>query len=156
MKKFLAICPGCGSDDTTECRWSGELSGGDREYEGPWIECNDCGLQGPKAVWRHMAARRSDLQRALGLDGLAGREMDYLRAIEAFSEKMFRELKANDSEKGNFLDWKPTATGAKSELEHHFHKLVIALNNHKKHDITEFAADLANIALAIDLALGAK
>ncbi len=76
--------------------------------------------------------------------------------IEAFGLKMFRELKANDASKGNFLNWRPKRSNAQYELEHHFGKLTANIKCGKKHAISESCADLANVVMAIDGSLGAK
>lgn len=153
----LYTCPGCGSTNTNKCNWSGEISGGEAEYSGLWIECLDCGLQGPKAVWDRMAKRRADIQRALGTVQPGNEHQQrYSAVIEEFGQKMYRELVANDPEKGDFLHWVPSPAQAVSELEHHFFKLVGGVNRGKKFEISEYAADLANIAMRIDQHFGAK
>jgi len=151
------VCPACGSDQTAKCDWSGQIGqDGQSEYSGLWIECLGCGLQGPKRVWDRMAKRRADIQRALGIIDPTDHQKRYMVAIEEFGQKMFRELVANDPKKGDFLTWAPPTHQAVSELEHHFLKLVGGMNRGKKFEISEYAADLGNIALAIDRHLGAK
>jgi hypothetical protein len=153
-KKFLPICPACGSEDTTECDWSGEIGEPPQDYEGPWIECKGCGMRGPKIVCKMLMRRRSDFEKALGLENLSAHDRAYMLAIERFGQRMFCELKANDARKGNFLDWKPGTNDAPSELGHHYHKLVIAIQKGKKHRISEFSADMANVVMAIALTQG--
>ncbi len=151
------ICPACGSTRTAKVSWSGQIGeNGQDEYQGLWVECLDCGLQGPKKVWDHMAKRRTDLGRALDIADPSDHQKRYMEAIELFGQKMFRELAANDPKKGDFLAWAPSAEQASSELEHHFWKLMGGIRRGKKLEVSEFAADMGNIAMAIDRQLGAK
>ena len=152
------VCPACGSAEMSECHWSGQIGhNGEDEYQGWWIECLGCGLQGPEKVWTRMAKRRSDIRRALGLtDPATEHQQQYMVAIEEFGQLMFRELVANDPKKGDFLTWAPTKDQAVSELEHHFFKIVGALNRGKKTEVTEYSADMGNIAMAVARQLGVK
>ncbi len=68
---------------------------------------------------------------------------------------MLTELMANQEKKGNFLAWLPERDDAKSELEHHFYKLVSAIDQGQRAKITEHCADMANIAMGIHRNLGA-
>lgn len=154
--KFSYVCPGCGNAEVSECEWSGETRGGTDEYQGAWIECVACAMQGPKMVWDKMARRRADMEVAMGLADLPPHEKRYLEAIEAFGRKMFRELRSNDPKKGDFMAWSPKKEDALSELTHHVMKLESALNLCKKMAVTEYCADLANVVMGIDSSLGAK
>lgn len=70
----------------------------------------------------------------------------------AFIARMERELQANQH-KGNWPDWIPNLTNARSELGHHFGKLDSQLragvSEERARFISEFTADLANIAMKI-------
>lgn len=158
--RFEHVCPGCGSTEIQTVDWSGQIGkDGKDEYCGLWMECLACALQGPKPVWDRMAKRRAEIQRALttsGVEALPPQHQGYMQMIEGFGLKMFRELKANDATKGNFLNWKPKKGEAVPELEHHFVKLTAALGGKKKHQVSESCADMANVVMAIDASLGAK
>ena len=65
-----------------------------------------------------------------------------------FAEYMQRELDEN-THKGCWYDWTPTAAQANAELEHHRYKLSCALSVGTREQVTEFAADVANIAMKI-------
>ena len=65
--KLTHVCPACGSTEIQKLSWSGEVGPEEDEdfYSGPWMECLDCALQGPKLCWDKMARRRLDIQAAL-------------------------------------------------------------------------------------------
>jgi hypothetical protein len=153
--KLLYVCPACGGTETQKVQWSGEIGpGGENDYNGWWIECLACGLQGPKPVWDRMARRRQDIQRALNL---SDQDRRYTSAIEGFGQKMFRELKARDLHTGgNLLAWQPGNDEATAELKHHCEKLIYALTRERKEEVTEFAVDLANVAMLLDANRGVQ
>lgn len=103
-----------------------------------------------------MVRNRNNAELALNIPRLTDQERRYLDLIGLFGQKMFRELKANDRKKGDFSEWLPDPPQAISELEHHFTKLICAINNGKKLEVSEYCADLANIAVAVDKSLGAE
>ena len=67
---------------------------------------------------------------------------------EEFIKQMRHELKEN-SDKGNWDEWCPVKQECISELMHHSTKLFNALIDENSYDITEYSADLANIAMKI-------
>lgn len=67
---------------------------------------------------------------------------------QSFIERMESELKAN-SDKGDWSQWKPDPFDAMGELYHHIFKLEKALAQDNKVEISEFSADIANIAMKI-------
>jgi hypothetical protein len=154
-KKSSYICPSCGGTDTLKSHWSGETGTRRGFYEGPWIECTNCALQGPKKIWDEMVNRSNMIQLALNKDVNATTRYDrYAILIARFNTDMFRELVANDAKKGDFLEWKPDDQGAIDELSHHYHKLVVAIGNRERKKVAEFCADMGNIAMGIKRNLG--
>lgn len=154
-KAPIDICPGCGGTRTTENKGSIELENG--FYDGPWIVCEQCGLQGPRTIWDNMVKLRQVTYSTNGHSSAEEiRHTAYSAVIRVFGDKMLRELIANDPQKGDFLAWRPGADQAGSELEHHFVKLIAALPTGQRKAISEHCADLANIALAIDRHLGVQ
>jgi len=171
------VCMACGSTEKISCDWSGELKKCGN-YEGPWIECCGCGLQGPAAVWNAMAEMRSryglpmeswtalihrcGLTLQVPCKASSGAPMtpkggskEYEPLVQAFAAKMLVELRANDPEKGSFLAWSPNEEQAFMELEHHVMKIAGALNRKVPEKISEHAADISNICMAIDRVFGA-
>ena len=65
-----------------------------------------------------------------------------------FVKRMEAELKANAC-KGDWKQWKPDVSQAKSELKHHILKLEDALEKGESQMVSEYAADVANIAMKI-------
>jgi hypothetical protein len=51
-RKKLVVCPACRSDDIVEHEMSSQLENG-KYYQGIWLECGECGIQGPKEAWRN-------------------------------------------------------------------------------------------------------
>lgn len=80
---------------------------------------------------------------------MAAAQYAYWNAIQVFNHRMLNELMANHPKKGDFLKWFPDWDQAMSELTHHFGKLVSALYHGDAHQLTEYSADMANIAMAI-------
>lgn len=70
-----------------------------------------------------------------------------------FVARMEAELQANTS-KGDWRQWKPTPLEVLSELQHHESKLMNALASGDREQVSEFAADIANIAMKIDEQFG--
>jgi ribosomal protein L37AE/L43A len=119
-----------------------------------WLKCDTCGMEGPLVAWEAMRKRRKALEESLDLSQLSSADRDYLKAIDDFGQKMYRELKVNAPENGNFLEWKPERQAAAAELEHRVVKLIAAVNRGRKTEVSEFAADLGNITMAIDKNFG--
>lgn len=73
------------------------------------------------------------------------RETAVLASLEFF-RRMDKELQCNAS-KGDWKAWKPDRMTCLEELNHHLRKLgrAIRLNDHDR--VSEFAADLANVAM---------
>ena len=78
---------------------------------------------------------------------------------------MAKELNANEPKKGPFLTWEPNAADAFRELQHHTRKLFDALELAKgaslpdvqnREEVTEYCADIANIAMRIHHRFGLK
>ena len=62
---------------------------------------------------------------------------------------MEKELLAN-VHKGDWQKWKPTPADAIVELEHHLKKIKLAMNANNPAQVSEFTADLANIAMKVE------
>jgi len=65
------------------------------------------------------------------------------------------ELQANHASKGDWTTWRPDADQLLSELDHHVIKLRTALACSDKPGISEYSADIANIAMKASEVLGA-
>lgn len=63
-----------------------------------------------------------------------------------FFRSMDKELQRNSS-KGDWRAWKPDRMDCTDELHHHLRKLCRALRLNDKDRVSEFSADLANIAM---------
>lgn len=73
----------------------------------------------------------------------------YRKQVSLFAREMTMELVSNHTLKGDFLEWNPTQEQAISELRHHVAKLEKAImENAGRAQITEYAADVANHAMA--------
>lgn len=70
-----------------------------------------------------------------------------------FVERMEAELQANQR-KGDWREWVPTPMQVTQELNYHFAKLVFAMAQGDRERVSEFAADVANIAMKADEVLG--
>lgn len=71
----------------------------------------------------------------------------------AFVERMEAELRAN-AHKGDWREWRPDARRAKGELRRHVHKLLRALDAGLPGDVSEYAADVANVCMMIEALYG--
>jgi len=64
---------------------------------------------------------------------------------DTFIERMEIEL-INNSDKGIWVNWKPTKEEWLWEMQHHMAKLQISIQNNDKEGIQEYSADVANLA----------
>lgn len=71
----------------------------------------------------------------------------------SFIERMAVELNEN-SYKGDWREWRPTAEGARGELEHHVKKLLEAVERRDRAKVSEHSADVAVIAMMIEATHG--
>lgn len=69
-----------------------------------------------------------------------------IHADPEFFCRMERELRINSS-KGDWKGWKPDRMTCCDELRHHVRKLVRAIRLNDPERVSEFSADLANIAM---------
>ncbi len=67
-------------------------------------------------------------------------------ASPEFFHRMDKELQCNAS-KGNWKAWKPDRMTCLEELNHHLRKLGRAIRLNDQDRVSEFAADLANVAM---------
>ena len=65
-----------------------------------------------------------------------------------FVQCMEKELQAN-RDQGDWNAWQPTPGQGVNEIEHHLEKLKGALASAKPEEVSEYAADIANIAMRI-------
>jgi hypothetical protein len=147
------ICPACGSSRAFQIEH--DKPGLRPASESEMLLCLDCGMRGPKRVWKAWRSKLVKLYRVATPESRE-RQPRYLKAIQSFGWKMLRELIANDAKKGDFSVWKPDKAQACRELEHHLLKLLGAIQHQDPVRVTETAADLANVALAVERSLGAK
>lgn len=70
-----------------------------------------------------------------------------------FIDRMEAELQANQR-KGDWRAWIPTPIQVTQELNYHFAKLVFAMAEGDSQRVSEFAADVANIAMKADEVMG--
>lgn len=71
-----------------------------------------------------------------------------------FIRKMDREI-INNNDQGVWATWCPSKQDGVDELIHHLEKLKHALINDDKVEVSEYSADIANIAMKIDMMYGA-
>lgn len=67
---------------------------------------------------------------------------------QPFIDRMESELKEN-AHKGDWSQWQPDSCDASGEIYHHLFKLEKALAQKKPNKVSEFSADIANIAMKI-------
>jgi hypothetical protein len=70
-----------------------------------------------------------------------------------FIKRMRAEVNAN-SHKGDCHAWRPTAEGARSELEHHVKMMLEAVARGDRAKVSEYSADVAVIAMMIEATHG--
>lgn len=75
------------------------------------------------------------------------------RVIPAFISQMEKELEANQH-KGDWSLWQPTREEAVRELSHHQNKLVAAVQAGDADLVSEYTADVANLAMKISTEFG--
>ncbi len=78
----------------------------------------------------------------------------YSGVRSAFVSRMRNELEANEPRKGPWGRWWPNRQALKSEMSHHVAKLFRALNEGDVDRVSEYSADIANIAMKADEVFG--
>lgn len=74
----------------------------------------------------------------------------------AFVQRMESELRANAAKKGDWHTWVPSPLTALAELQHHETKMIHAIEHGDAERVSEFAADIANIAMKIAEVFGSQ
>lgn len=67
---------------------------------------------------------------------------------ETFVDRMEKELQ-NNAHQGDWNTWQPTPGQGVQEIEYHLEKLKAALVSNNPENISEYAADIANISMRI-------